>query len=82
MPQTKKGGGAILNPDYGKGGINVTVLTWILLVGVLAVVAFIWAKVNDPKQGVVSCCGCGKCAHTGDCVMVCKKAAQKGDAPS
>ena len=60
----------------------MTVLSWILLVGVLAVVAFIWAKVNDPKQGVVSCCGCGKCAHTGECVMVGKKAAEKEESPS
>ena len=82
MPQTKGEGSGTLKPDYERGGINVTVLSWILLGGVLAVVAFIWAKVNDPKQGVVSCCGCGECAHTGECVMVGKKAAGKGDSLS
>ena len=63
----------------------MTVLGWILLVGVLGAVAFVWAKVNDPKNGVVGCCGCGKCAHTGECVMVRKKmmeSAGKEQAPS
>ena len=82
MPQTKKGGGAILNPDYGKGGVYVTGLSWVLLIGVLGGTGWVWWALNNPKHGVTGCCGCGKCAHTGECVMVRKKAAQKGDAPS
>lgn len=46
------------------------------LFGILALlVAFggagwVWYRVNNDKSGAVSCCGCGQCARTGECVMV------------
>ena len=54
-------------------------MNWLalILVGlVLAGVGFFHAKVYDPKNGVVSCCGCGACAAAGECVMT-KKTAKK-----
>ena len=57
-------------------------MSWVLLIGVLGGTGWVWWALNNPKHGVTGCCGCGKCAHTGECVMVRKKAAQKGDAPS
>ena len=62
--------------------MDVTILSLILVVAVLAGVAVVWAKVNDPRNGVSGCCGCGQCARTGECVMVRKKAVQKGESPS
>ena len=55
----------------------MTILALALVVSVLAGVGVVWAKVNDPRNGVVSCCGCGKCARTGECVMVQKKVAKQ-----
>ena len=61
----------------------MTWVTWVLLALVLGGTAFAWYKVNNHKSGVVSCCGCGQCAATGECVMVKrKKAVKKGEAPS
>jgi len=59
----------------------MTVFSWIVVIGVLIGVFWVWKTLNDPKNGVVGCCGCGKCAHTGECVMVRKKAA-KEESPS
>ena len=39
--------------------------------------AWAWYKVNNHKSGAVSCCGCGQCARTGECVMVKGKKAVK-----
>ena len=71
-----------LKPDYGRGGMDVTMLSLILVGAVLAGVAVVWAKLNDPRSGVTGCCGYGQCARTGECVMVRKKAAGKGESPS
>ena len=59
----------------------MTWVTWVLLALVLGGTAFAWYKVNNHKSGVVSCCGCGQCVRTGECVMVKgrKKAKKEGD---
>ncbi len=45
-------------------------VTWLLLGLALGGAAWAWYKVNSHKSGAVSCCGCGQCARTGECVMV------------
>ena len=61
----------------------MTVLTWILLALALGAAAWVWYRIQNDKSGAVSCCGCGQCAATGECVMVKrKKAVKKGEAPS
>jgi len=58
---------------------------WKLLVvlAVLGGAAWVWYRVNNHKSGVVSCCGCGQCARTGECVMVKgKKPVKKEKDPS
>lgn len=61
-------------------------MTWgtlVLLALVLGGVAWVWYRVNNHKSGAVSCCGCGQCARTGECVMVKgKKPAKKQQDPS
>ena len=42
----------------------------VILVLVLGGAAWVWVMLNNPKHGVVGCCGCGMCAHTGECVLV------------
>jgi len=51
-------------------------LTWIPLVGGFAGAAWVWYQMFGKNSDVVSCCGCGQCAATGECVMV-KKSAKK-----
>ena len=51
--------------------------TWILLIGTFVGVTWVWYQVYGNNDDVVSCCGCGQCAHTGECVMV-KKRTKKG----
>ena len=48
----------------------MTWLTWILLALVLGAATWVWYRINTDKSGTVSCCGCGQCARTGECVMV------------
>ena len=52
-----------------------------LLAAVLGGAFWAWYKVNTHESGAVSCCGCGQCARTGECVMV-KKSGKKGQKPS
>ena len=54
----------------------MTVFTWVLLIGVLVGIAWVWYAVNTDKSGAISCCGCGQCARSGECVMV-KKTSKK-----
>lgn len=77
-----EGKSGILKTVQEKGGTNMTILALVSVVAVLLGVAVVWAKVNDPRNGVSGCCGCGQCARTGECVMVRKKAAGKGESPS
>jgi len=51
----------------------MTVFTWILLIGILGGTAWVWYAINTDKSGAISCCGCGQCAISGECVMVKKK---------
>ena len=51
----------------------MTLFTWILLIGILAGTAWVWYTINTDKSGAISCCGCGQCAISGECVMVKKK---------
>ena len=61
----------------------MTWLTWLLLALVLGGAAWVWYRINTDKSGAVSCCGCGVCARTGECVMVKgKKSSKKGKDPS
>ena len=61
----------------------MTYVTWMLLIMALGASAWIWYRLNNHKSGVVSCCGCGQCARTGECVMVKgKKAVKKERDPS
>ena len=61
----------------------MTWLTWILLVLVFGGAAWVWYRINNDKSGAVSCCGCGQCARTGECVMVKgKKPVKKGKDPA
>lgn len=54
-----------------------------MLVLVLGGVAWVWYRVNNHKSGAASCCGCGQCVRTGECVMVKgKKPAKKQQDPS
>ena len=48
----------------------MTWAAWALLGLALGGAGLVWYKVNNHKSGVVSCCGCGQCARTGECVMV------------
>ncbi|MCI6567742.1 hypothetical protein [Dysosmobacter sp. HCP28S3_G4] len=48
----------------------MTWTTWIILGLVLGGAGCLWYRVNNHKSGAVSCCGCGECARTGECVMV------------
>ena len=61
-------------------------MTWgtlVLLVLVLGGGAWVWYRVNNHKSGAASCCGCGQCVRTGECVMVKgKKPAKKQQDPS
>lgn len=41
-----------------------------VLLAALVGAGWVWYRVNNDKSGAVSCCGCGQCAHTGECVMV------------
>ena len=54
----------------------MTLFTWILLAMVLGGTAWGWYVINTHKSGAISCCGCGQCAATGECIMV-KKSAKK-----
>ena len=61
----------------------MTWLTWLLLALVLGGAAWVWYRINTDKSGTISCCGCGQCARTGECVMVKgKKSAKKGKDPA
>lgn len=61
----------------------MTWVTWVLLAVVLGAAAWAWYRVNTHKSGAVSCCGCGECARTGECVMVKgKKPVKKEKDPS
>lgn len=56
----------------------------LVILAVLAGVAFVWHKVYSDRD-VVGCIGCGKCLETGECVMVKhrrRKPAAKGVEPS
>ncbi len=55
---------------------------WVALALIIGGTAWLWAKLYDPKNETVGCCGCGQCAHTGECVMTKKKATKKGDTTS
>ena len=59
----------------------MTWYTWLLLALVLGGATWIWYRINTDKSGTISCCGCGQCARTGECVMV-KKSGKKGKKPS
>ena len=48
----------------------MTVFTWILLIGVFVGIGWVWYRINTDKSGAISCCGCGQCAVSGECVMV------------
>lgn len=52
-------------------------MIWILLTVLFGVVAWIWYRLHNDESGAISCCGCGKCAVSGECVMVKKKRAEK-----
>ena len=52
-------------------------LTVILVAAVLGGVGWIWYQVFGDKNEVVSCCGCGECAHHGECIMVKKRAKKR-----
>ena len=56
----------------------MTWLTRIVLIGLFAGVCWVWHQVygKGGEDGVVSCCGCGQCAFSGECVMV-KKTPKK-----
>ena len=61
--------------------------TWLLLALVLGGATWVWYRINNDKSGTISCCGCGQCARTGECVMVkgkksVKKEPEKGKDPS
>lgn len=60
----------------------MTWITWVALAMIVVGVAWLCAKLYDPKSGAVGCCGCGECIRTGECVMVKKKAVKKGNAQS
>lgn len=55
---------------------------WLALAVILGCTGLLCAKLHDPKDGTVGCCGCGQCAHTGECVMTKKKVAKKEESPS
>ena len=59
----------------------MTALTWILLALALGAAAWVWYRIQNDKSGAVSCCGCGQCVRTGECVMVKgrKQAKKEGD---
>lgn len=42
----------------------------IVLLAVFGGAGWIWYRVNHDESGAISCCGCGQCARTGECVMV------------
>ena len=48
----------------------MSVFTWILLIGVFVGIGWVWYRINTDKSGAISCCGCGQCAVSGECVMV------------
>lgn len=56
----------------------MTWFSWVVLALIIGGTGWLCAKLHDPKDGTVGCCGCGQCAHTGECVMTKKKAAKKG----
>ena len=43
---------------------------WVALVLILGGTAWLWSKMYPKDGGATHCCGCGKCARTGECVMV------------
>lgn len=47
----------------------MTWLAWIVLAGVV----WVCCQVYSDENGDISCCGCGQCAISGECVMVKKK---------
>ena len=55
----------------------MTWLTWVVLIGTLVGIFWVWYQVYGRKNDIVSCCGCGQCAFSGECVMVKKKAVEK-----
>ena len=61
----------------------MTWYTWLLLALVLGGATWIWYRINTDKSGTISCCGCGQCARTGECVMVNgKESVKEGKDPS
>lgn len=48
----------------------MNLLGFLALLAAFAGAAWVWYRVNNHKSGAVSCCGCGQCARTGECVMV------------
>ena len=54
----------------------MTWLSGIVVLCALAGAAWVWYQVFGDKNDVVTCCGCGECAASGECTMV-KKSAKK-----
>ena len=54
----------------------MTWLTWIILAIIFGGTTWVWYQVfgKGGQEGAVSCCGCGQCAVSGECVMVKKRA--------
>ena len=57
-------------------------MIWILLVLVLGAAGWVWYRVQNDESGAFSCCGCGRCAAAGECVMHRRVKREKGEDPS
>ncbi len=55
----------------------MTILTGIVLALVFGGVGLLWYLVYGRGGDVVSCCHCGQCISTGECVMTRKKSGRK-----
>ena len=48
----------------------MTILTWVLVIGVLGVVGYFWSRLFRSEKQVFRCVGCGKCVAAGECVLM------------